>query len=112
LAIIIQQNHKKLNPMKKSLGEKIWSLYQKLNSSVVGRCLSLLLELALSAICAYLCYKWLVDNFVELLIACGFMAFFGVIIWIAALVVGVCFLCLPIYYFGYHIMLLSKKGTC
>ena len=36
--------------MKKNLGKKIWSLYQKLNSSVVGRCLSLFLELVLSVI--------------------------------------------------------------
>ena len=97
--------------MKKNLGKKIWSLYQKLNSSIVGR----FLELVLSVIGAYLCYKyaeWLLDHFVELMMASGFMAAFGVIILIAALVMGVGVLLLPIYYFGYHIMLLSKKGTC
>ena len=101
--------------MKKNLGKKIWSLYQKLKSSVVGRCLLLFLELVLSVIGAYLCYKyaeWLLDHFVELMMASGFMAAFGVIIWIAALVMGVGVLLLPIYYFGSHIMFLSKKGTC
>ncbi len=101
--------------MKKNLGKKIWSLYQKLNSSVVGRCLSLFLELVLSVIGAYLCYKyaeWLLDHFVELMMASGFMAAFGVIIWIASLVAGVGVLCLPFFYFCHHISCLSKKGTC
>lgn len=103
-------------PMKKNfnLGKKLCFLYQKLDSSVAGKCLLFLLEIALTAMGLYWFWHyggWLLDNYVDFMGACGVMAWVGIMLWIAALVIGAFILCWPLVVTVKHFKTIPKKGT-